>query len=113
MNKELAKEVFDLLETEFKFESSSPAFELAYQARIAIDRIRFVIRQTESLLSQSAPGREAGLQLLDALDRLQSAESHFQRLFRKPVLPGQAVSSEMNIDHKRPLTVERLEVKHA
>ena len=113
MNQELANEVFDLLEREFKSESSSPAFELAYQARIAIDRIRFVIRQTENLLSQSAPGREAGLQLLDALDRLQSAESHFQRMFRKPIRSAQSASSEMSTDHKRPLAVERQEVKHA
>ncbi len=113
MNQELAKEVFELIETEFKSESSGPAFELAYQARIAIDRIRFVIRQTENLLSQSVPGREAGLQLLDALDRLQSAESHFQRLFRKPIRSAQSASSEMSPDHKRPLAVERQEVKHA
>ncbi len=113
MNKELAKEVFDLLETEFKSEPSSAAFELAYQARIAIDRIRFAIRQSENLLAPSAPGREASLQLMDALDRLQSAEFHFQRSFRRPIPFGSPASGEMSSDPKRPSVVERQEVNHA
>jgi hypothetical protein len=53
-------------------------FELAYQVRVAIDCIRFAIKATE----QSSERPEASLQLLDALDRLQSAEISFQRTFR-------------------------------
>ena len=53
-------------------------FEMAYQARVAIDRIRFAIKHTEQFARQSDQSREVGLQLLDALDRLESLDRHFQ-----------------------------------
>jgi hypothetical protein len=55
-------------------------FEVAYQTRIAMDRIRFAIRQTEAFGSRSDQVREAGLQLLDALNRLESVDHRFQNL---------------------------------
>jgi hypothetical protein len=42
---------------------------MAYQARVAIDRIRFAIEQTEQFAPQTGQIREAGLQLLDAPGR--------------------------------------------
>ena len=42
-------------------------FEMAYQARVAIDRIRFAIKHTEQFARQTDRSREVGLQLLDAL----------------------------------------------
>ena len=57
-------------------------FELAYHAPTACDRIRFAIKSTEQCVVDSAELREANLQLLDALDRLESAERHFQDRFR-------------------------------
>lgn len=65
----------DLLET---IDGSKASFELAYQSKIAIERIRFAIRQLEAH-RREGPVREACLQLLDALDRLQSAEARFQK----------------------------------
>jgi hypothetical protein len=63
--------------------SPSPMeFELAYQVRVAIDCIRFSIKATEQSVKQPDQLVEASLQLLDALDRLQSAERSFQRRFR-------------------------------
>ena len=59
-----------------------PAFELAYQARVAIDRIRFAIRQGEAVAPEHPVLVEARMQLLDALDRLENAERHFQENFR-------------------------------
>jgi hypothetical protein len=53
-------------------------FEMAYQARVAIDRIKFAIRHVELCVPSSPQVREAGLQLLDALDRLQAVEQRFQ-----------------------------------
>jgi hypothetical protein len=53
-------------------------FELAYQSRVAIDRIRFAIKQTECENLNTGMLREIGLQLLDALERLETAERHFQ-----------------------------------
>jgi hypothetical protein len=57
-------------------------FEMAYQVRVAIDRIRFAIKATDQLAHHPHHLQEAGLQLLDALDRLESAERGFQRRFR-------------------------------
>jgi hypothetical protein len=70
-------------------EETRPAeFELAYQVRVAMDCIRFAIRATEQSVEEPNQVREASLrqeanlQLLDALDRLQSAERRFQGRFR-------------------------------
>lgn len=63
-------------------------FELAYQVRVAIDCIRFAVKVTEQSVEepnqvrQASLRQEANIQLLDALDRLQSAERRFQVRFR-------------------------------
>ena len=64
-----------------------PPFELAYQARVAIDRIRFAIRQGEAVVPDHPDLMEARMQLLDALDRLESAERHFQEHFHRKSSP--------------------------
>jgi hypothetical protein len=51
---------------------------MAYQARVAIDRIRFAIKHTEQFGPRSDQMREAGLQLLDALQRLETVDRRFQ-----------------------------------
>jgi hypothetical protein len=51
---------------------------MAYQARVAIEKTRFVIEQTEQFAGQSDQGQEIHFQLLDALDRLESIERRFQ-----------------------------------
>ena len=79
---EFAKEVFSLVEANVARRPSTMEFEMAYQARIACDRIRFAIRNTEEFSSHSAQVREANLQLLDALDRLEFADRQFQNEFR-------------------------------
>jgi hypothetical protein len=77
----LAQEFFQLLDREVQSRPAAIVFEMAYQARIAIDRIEFAIRHSEQFVPQSEPAREANLQLLDALNRLQSAERHFQQIY--------------------------------
>src|SRR5579884_4444444 len=57
---------------------SAIEFEMAYQARVAIDRIRFAIKHTEQFGPRSDQIREAGLQLLDALQRLETVDRCFQ-----------------------------------
>ena len=52
-------------------------FEMAYQIRVAIDEIRFAIKATESYPSDPAVILETRMQLVDALQRLQSAERRF------------------------------------
>lgn len=61
---------------------AASTFEFAYQARIAVERIRFAIRQTDQLAANEPVLHEVGMQLLDALDRLEIAEQHFQECFR-------------------------------
>jgi predicted DNA-binding transcriptional regulator AlpA len=51
---------------------------MAYQARVAIDRIKFAIKHTEQFSTPCIHMRDAGLQLLDALDRLESLDRRFQ-----------------------------------
>jgi len=53
-------------------------FEMAYQARVAVDRIRFAIKHTEQFGPRSDQMREAELQLLDALQRLETVDRCFQ-----------------------------------
>lgn len=57
---------------------SAVEFEMAYQARVAIDRIRFAIKATEQSIRQPELLFEVGIQLLDALGRLEGAERSFQ-----------------------------------
>lgn len=83
MNTELAREVFAIVEAKVRSRPSPMEFEMAYQIRVAIDCIRFAIRATEQSSRQPPPQlQEASLQLLDALDRLESADRTFQRCFR-------------------------------
>lgn len=50
---------------------------------MAIDRIQFAIQHAEKYAPHTDHLREAGLQLLDALDRLQSAERRFSGAFAR------------------------------
>ena len=78
MKSERAEEIFALFEERSSARPAPMEFEMAYQARVAMDRIRFAIRHCE----QFAPGAEhlrvAGFQLLDALERLQALDRRFQ-----------------------------------
>jgi hypothetical protein len=84
MNSELVREVLDMIEADIRSKPCAAEFEMAYQARVAIDRIRFAIKHTEQFAPHTDQMREAGLQLLDALERLESAERKFQKRFRHP-----------------------------
>ncbi len=79
---ELAREVFALVEARIRSRPSPIQFEMAYQARIAIERIRFAIKATERAPSRTAENEEIGMQLLDALDRLESIDRKFQERSR-------------------------------
>jgi hypothetical protein len=47
MSSELIGQILQTIESEVRSRSSTMEYEMAYQARIAIDRIRFAIKQTE------------------------------------------------------------------
>jgi len=79
-NSEFAQKVYSMVSSGIRTESISMNFELAYQARVASDRIRFAIRQIEEQVHGGDQLREVSVQLLDALDRLDSVERRFQTL---------------------------------
>jgi hypothetical protein len=81
-----------------EFEALGEEFEMAYQSRVAIDRIRFAIRVTEQSADQPEQLREASYQLLDALDRLETAERNFQRRFRSSSRHGTSESADHRVN---------------
>ncbi len=81
MKPDSVKEIFSIVESQVARQPSAMEFEFAYQARVAIDHIRRAIKATEQTMSHSAT-REVAFGLLDALDRLESAERTFQIKFR-------------------------------
>lgn len=53
-------------------------FELAYAAKVAIERIRFAIHQLDSGSATKTELGEVAFQLTDALNLLQSADRNFR-----------------------------------
>jgi hypothetical protein len=78
MSSEIMHEILEMVETEVQSRPTPVEFEMAYQARVAMDRIRFVIRHVEQFGPRTDQMREAGLQLLDALERLEMVDRRFQ-----------------------------------
>ena len=79
------RQIVETIEADVQSRPSAIEFEMAYQARIAIDRIKFAIRHTEQFTKPCIHMREAGLQLLDALERLESLDRRFQIRSRCPI----------------------------
>jgi len=82
---EAMKDMVAMIEANAQSRPSAAEFEMAYQVRVAMDRIRFVIRITEMSSPRSDENTEAVTQLADALDRLDAAERRFQDRWRRPV----------------------------
>lgn len=82
MSSEIMHQIIETIEEEVSSRPSPIEFEMAYQARVAIDRIRFAIKHTEQFCPKSDALREAGLQLLDALERLETVDRRFQQRSR-------------------------------
>jgi hypothetical protein len=93
MKSELAHDVSFPADAETCSRPLPDHFELAYQARVAIDRIRFAINATERLAPSLERSRKSTLQLLDAIDRLQTAELNFQKSYRTSTANGNAESA--------------------
>ena len=100
MASEMTQKILEMIEAEAYSRPTPVEYELAYQARVAIDRIRLAIRHTEKFAPHTDHMREAGLQVLDALDLLQSPERRFQRRFR----PHTANDKIQKIDSKAPIS---------
>jgi hypothetical protein len=59
-------------------------FEMAYQARVVADRIKFAIKNTEHVGNPCEFRREVLVLLLDALERLDALDRAFPNRSRKP-----------------------------
>ena len=81
-------QIKQIIEAKAQAQPTPMEFELAYQARVAMDRIRFAIKHTEQFAPQTDQMQEAGLQLLDALERLETAERRFQERSRMAAAAG-------------------------
>jgi hypothetical protein len=87
MNSALLHQVVGIIESQIRSRPSGMEFEMAYQTHIAIERIRFAIKQTEHAGGRADQIRDAGMHLLEALDRLESIERRFQQRSRS-IAPG-------------------------
>ena len=66
------------IEADVQSRPSAMEFEMAYQTRVAIDRIKFAIKHAEQFARPCDAMREVGLELLDALERLEALDRRFQ-----------------------------------
>ena len=82
MSSDRIREFLLEIQTELASGPSSIEFEMAYQARVAIDRIKFAIKHAEQFTPRTDQMREVELQLLDALGRLQKVDRRFQERSR-------------------------------
>jgi hypothetical protein len=78
MNSNIMHQIVDMIESEAHSRPSPIEFEMAYQARVAMDRIRFAIKHADQFSQPSDQMREASLQLLEALGRLEYLDRRFQ-----------------------------------
>ena len=82
MNSEIMSDILPMIDAKVQSWPTAMEFELAYQARVAMDRIRFAIKHADQFAQRKEQMQEAGLQLLDALQRLETAERRFQERSR-------------------------------
>ena len=82
MSSKVMRQILQTIEDGVNSRPSAIEFEMAYQARVAIDRIKFAIKHTEQFVPCTDQTREAGLQLLDALERLETVDRRFQERSR-------------------------------
>ena len=78
MSSEIMRQIIETIEAGASARPSAVEFEMAYQVRIAIDRIKFAIRHADQFGKPCDAMREAGMQLLDGLQRLESLDRRFQ-----------------------------------
>jgi hypothetical protein len=78
MRSEIIHQNVETTNAEVRSRLSAIEFEMAYQARVAIDRIQFVIGRAEQFAQPCVHVREVGRRALDTLDRLGSLDRRLQ-----------------------------------
>lgn len=102
MGSEILHQIVEHIKAKMRSHPSPGEFEMAYQARVAIDRIRFAIKHTEQFARPCDAIREAGLQLLDALERLEASDRQFQMRSRVSPPHSNGNLAEGKEAHERP-----------
>src|SRR2546423_5385112 len=77
MSSEAMHEFLQTVEAEVQSRPTPTEFEMAYQARVAMDRIGFAIKHTEQFGPRTDQMPEDGVQLLDAIQRLETVNRRF------------------------------------
>jgi hypothetical protein len=85
MLSEITHEIVETSESDLRSRPSAMEFEMAYQARVAMDRIRFAIRHAEQFAMPCETMRAIGMELLDALERLEALDRRFQARSRTSI----------------------------
>jgi hypothetical protein len=85
MSSEMQNRILALIEAEARVCPSPIQFDMAYQVRVAMDRIKSTLKQTEQFSKPTDETRQATLELLDALHRLERVDRRFQ--LRSDALP--------------------------
>jgi hypothetical protein len=78
MRSEIMRQIAETVGADVQSRPSAIEFEMAYQARVAIDRISFAIKHAEHFARPCETMREIGLELLDAIKRLEALDRRFQ-----------------------------------
>jgi hypothetical protein len=78
MSLKIMRQIIEAVEADVASRPSPFEFEMAYQARIAIDRIKFAIRHADQFGQSCDAMKDVGMQLLDAIQRLESLDRRFQ-----------------------------------
>jgi hypothetical protein len=94
MASETMHRIVELIESEAHSHPSPIEFEMAYQARIAIDRIKFAIKHAEQFSQPCGQMRDASMHLLEALERLESLDRRFQSRSRSNSNRGNGTGME-------------------
>jgi hypothetical protein len=76
MSSEIMHQMLETIEAEVNSRPAPSEFEMADQARVAIDRIRFAIKHTEEFCPRSEHAR-------GALQRLENIDRRFQQRSRR------------------------------
>jgi hypothetical protein len=78
MNSKIMHEIIKKTESAAHSHPSPMEYEMAYQARIAMDRIRFAIKHANQFSHPSEQMLQASMHLLEALERLEHLDRRFQ-----------------------------------
>jgi hypothetical protein len=89
------RQIVETMKTDAQSRPSAIEFEMAYQARVVIDRIKFAIKHVEQFTRPCDTLREVNLELLDALERLEALDRRFQLRSRITLAQKSGSGAEM------------------